>query len=406
MDNNLFFKIGEYTVGEYISFDLSVIDNEISRLLFTENDFYKEIENEDFSCGFRTTAKICKKRLEIFGITIQKAEKDFNRVKNNIIEYSNEGENSCPHDHFYNRKKNSLEKIDYSSYINAIRKIVNENIYDQNKFFSDNYLEALEGNRCFFHDFNSSSYQEISYWIYSMLSVVSDDTIISLECWDFLDSIDDDYPIEIKKRTPIIVLTEGKTDTEFIESSLRLLYPDIAPYYRFIDYDNVKISGGASYLVHTVKVLIGTGVVNKTIALFDNDIAGKSEMKTLKDITLPLNMKIAQYPDINICNLYPVVSVNGTIHTNVNGIAGSIEMYFGKDVLKNNDNKLYPVYTSKYEHNNKQYQCAFGDEVKKNVQREFRNKLKKAESNLNELDFSDMELILHQIMHIWDNCED
>lgn len=46
----------------------------------------------------------------------------------------------------------------------------------------------------------------------------------------------------------VIVLTEGFTDKQALEGSLRLLYPHLAEYYSFMDFDGAKAPGGAGVL--------------------------------------------------------------------------------------------------------------------------------------------------------------
>ena len=44
----------------------------------------------------------------------------------------------------------------------------------------------------------------------------------------------------------------------------------------FMDFEGVRIGGGAGSLVNIVKAFAGAGIVNRTVALFDNDTAARA----------------------------------------------------------------------------------------------------------------------------------
>ena len=108
-----------------------------------------------------------------------------------------------------------------------------------------------------------------------------------------LKNLKGDYPANSK----IIILTEGTTDTDVLEPSLKLLYPHLCEYYSFMDF-GLKPQGGAGHLMNIVKSFAGAGIENKIIALFDNDTAAHSTVKSLKKIDIPSNIRIAHYPNM------------------------------------------------------------------------------------------------------------
>jgi hypothetical protein len=69
---------------------------------------------------------------------------------------------------------------------------------------------------------------------------------------------------------PIVVLAEGRTDIEFLESALRLLYPHLIDLIRFMDFGQ-RPQGSAGTLANTAKAFAAAGVANRVVALFDND---------------------------------------------------------------------------------------------------------------------------------------
>ncbi len=82
---------------------------------------------------------------------------------------------------------------------------------------------------------------------------------------------------------PIIVLTEGSTDTEFLREALRILYPHLADLITFLDYSQ-RPESSASALARTVKAFAAAGIVNRVVALFDNDAAGIKELRSIDQV--------------------------------------------------------------------------------------------------------------------------
>src|SRR6185369_15919500 len=153
-----------------------------------------------------------------------------------------------------------------------------------------------------------------------------------------------------------IILTEGRTDSRFISESLKLLYPHLAEYFSFMDFENARVSGGAGNLANLVKAFAGAGIVNKTIAIFDNDTAGDAAMLTLRSVTLPDSIRVLRLPDSEFLLTYPTIGPSGATPMNVNGRAASIELYLGADVLRDENGELLPVQWTGYEPALQKYQ--------------------------------------------------
>lgn len=154
----------------------------------------------------------------------------------------------------------------------------------------------------------------------------------------------------------VVVLGEGSSDTRSIERALRVLRPHLAEYYSFMDFQNARAPGGAAALVATIKAFVGAGIVNRIVAFFDNDTAARSALRALRDVELPETVKVLHYPDAPWATDYPTLGPTGLVTMNVNGLAGSLELYFGQDVLKQNDGTLTPVQWRGYDEVLRQYQ--------------------------------------------------
>lgn len=168
-----------------------------------------------------------------------------------------------------------------------------------------------------------------------------------------------------------------------------------------MDFGELSLNGSASYLVHNVKSFIGSGINNKIIALFDNDTAGLKELKNLKKITIPDNIRIFSYPIIELANNYPTLGPTGKQNMNVNGLACSIEMYLGKDVLKNKSNEYIPIQWKGFDTGMRAYQGEVLE--KKLIQKRFEDKLKCQKDNKIILsNWIEMKILLELIMKAWD----
>ncbi len=358
--------------------DYPVFDNknwyypEIINSLFLPDDFINEkrkystrnslvwgdaYENEkgtfEFK-GYKQTVKVCRERLEIFGASYEKAKLDFQKAKKIS---SQEG--------FYDY---SLSSITYDQYLAEIKSIIDskEKTYDH---LNINLRESLTSGELGLYGLSLDSH------LYSILSVLSESDIVEYDLTDVINGgwvkINEAKNVDYEK---IIILTEGKTDVEFISNSIDKLYPHLKDYYHFIDFDEYKVESSASALVKLVTSFAAANVKHHIIALFDNDTAGLKEMKKLVSKTFTPNIKILRYPDITLAKKYPTVGPTGKKKMNVNGLAGSIEMYFGVDVLTRN-NELIPIQWKGFDDKEKKYQGEIAD--KNYVQDTFRNKLKK-----------------------------
>jgi hypothetical protein len=208
-----------------------------------------------------------------------------------------------------------------------------------------------------------------------------------LNAEDILQYDDEDIsPIhDISRR--IIVITEGSTDTLILERSLKLLYPHLANYFRFLDFKGTNIAGGASTLAHTVKAFAGVGIVNRIIALFDNDTGAEDALRTLSGITLPKNIEVLRYPEIDLAKNYSTIGPTGIAKMDVNGLAGSIELYLGNDVLTREDGSQIPVQWKGYVQSLQKYQ---GEIISKSeVQNKFLEKLRICENDVSMIDSFD-----------------
>ncbi len=187
---------------------------------------------------------------------------------------------------------------------------------------------------------------------------------------------------EHASRSKIIVLTEGRSDGWILSESMKLLYPHLCDYFSFMDFESARVEGGASHLAKIVKSFAGAGIVNKVVAIFDNDTIGQEAIRSLRQIKLPSNISVLRLPDFKELRKYPTIGPSGRRVMNVNGSAASIELYLGEDVLRENG-KLLPIQWSGYMPSMRKYQGSLLDADKHKIHKRFKDKLEKAKDRTN-----------------------
>lgn len=195
-----------------------------------------------------------------------------------------------------------------------------------------------------------------------------------------------------------ILITEGKSDTWIISESLTLLYPHLADQFTFMDFEGARVGGGAGSLANILKAFAGAGIVNKTIAVFDNDTAAEAAIRTLRNVSLPPNIVVLKLPDLESLRAYPTIGPSGPIPMNVNGMAASLELYLGIQALTDENGEMAPVQWTGYESNLRKYQ---GEVLfKEEIQERFRHRLEACTTNpqlLEVTDWSGIRAVLNAI---------
>jgi len=177
-----------------------------------------------------------------------------------------------------------------------------------------------------------------------------------------------------------------------------VLYPELSKYYYFLEFHSSNLKGGASALVHLVKGFVGAGIFNRTIAILDSDTAARDALRSLRDVSLPDTIRIITLPHLRLAENYPTIGPQGNINVDINGLACSIEIYFGVDVLSNIQGKLAPIQWKGYNAALQQYN---GEIItKREIQEKYRSLLDKVEMGqigIDECDWSGMKEIFQSI---------
>lgn len=168
-----------------------------------------------------------------------------------------------------------------------------------------------------------------------------------------------------------------------------------------MDFDVSNVRGGAPSLVATLKAFMASGIENRTIALFDNDTAAKSARKQLIGLNLPDHFRAISYPNYELLNSYPTIGPGGIQKLDVNGLAGSVELYLGRECIQDRVDQLYPVQWMGYMQDIDAYHGEVLNKTK--IQKMFFKKIKDCELNQNHIQIYDWEglhLIFDQLFNL------
>jgi hypothetical protein len=210
----------------------------------------------------------------------------------------------------------------------------------------------------------------------------------------------DHFSYSLANGSPPVVITEGSTDARVLQAVVRIRYPHLQSFIKFFDFAD-GAEGSAAAGVRTLKSFAAAGISNRVVLLLDNDTAARDALRTLRGTRLPKHYSTLHYPDIEVANSYPTLGPTGLSEMNVNGLAGSIEMYLGVDVLIGADGKLTPVQWRSYVEGAKAYQGEILD--KTGILKRFREKVRAAEADPSvaaEQDWSGLEAIIEKLIEV------
>lgn len=376
--------------------DKKVFDRKVSE---RNKIIWGNIEEDDVETAYeyQTTVEIAIERLEILGYSLSKTKKDFIESKSKEVQEQNDFL-EFPDEHSMNE-----------FYTDKIRLLQSSSFEDFKKAFIELRVKKVP----YYTTDKDYSISDLAKYL------VDDGWVLNFPCSDFgfyyrayLESCDKNalviqditevvnagyYNPEEEVITPIMktqekitILTEGPSDITILSKSIKLLYPHLFDYYNFKDFKVSNAQGSAHQLFLEVKALIAINHKENIIALFDNDGEGLKWFNELKKINIPKNFVVLVYPNIALLETYPTIENESK---NLNGIAGSIEMYLGKDILKEKEGFI-PVEI------NSQNTLHGVVKYKDNLQKKYYKKIKKCNSKTSSIDdynWDEMKLLLREI---------
>ena len=203
--------------------------------------------------------------------------------------------------------------------------------------------EAFKARLPYFEDYLDHAWSERSYFgtlvrflhPYTLLRLLAENTA-NLEAqlvWQYGPLVDSgwaeetDFVPAARRSQTYMLATEGKSDTDIIRSAFKLLYPEVADFFRFIDVSEGHPFSGTGDLVKFAKGLTKIDVHNRTVFLLDNDAEGVSALQKIRKMQLPVNMRALTLPALDAFNSFRTVGPDGETLADINGRAAAIECY-------------------------------------------------------------------------------
>ncbi len=361
---------------------------------------YPDINEEDTQ--FTQTITQLKQRLNLIGFTYSVAEKIFNEYKKEWLSNFNDDEN-------VDNDKSLFVSVDVEKISDEIGNMImnNECLFIDtqvtNQLIQGFAQECLEDNKT-----------DVRLFVRLAIEKLDNDIPVTYEFNDLINAgyyntknLNELYNVVIQDNQnvfsigeKIIILTEGKTDAEFIQDAMNLCYPHLADYYAFLDFSN-GYEGGAKTLSNNIKSFAAAGINSKIIGIFDNDSLGCGVFKSLqRNPMIPKNIKLFHYPNMEFTRSYPTkeIASDDIQFCDINGLACSIELYFGEDVLHDENGNLIPIQWGK----NSNVTARQGSIISKHkIQAKIRAKIcdAKLQSQLDKNEWKDIDHLLRMIFN-------
>jgi hypothetical protein len=370
-------------------------------------------EDDDINVVFYSApVRIVKDRLGLIGYSLANAKKAYSRyLEGEISKCEEKIEDS--HGDFFQSTLKTLRSMSLDRWLATLKEIHQKGLTHNNRYKRDDDDGSLIS-YMLRHDWYGFPGVDLNVALRLALEIIPADEDFAYDVTDLISSgyfdIEDDlveYSSNLSSQDYYnngkrIILTEGKSDTLILSESLKLLYPHLSDYFTFMDFDGAKVGGGAGSLANMVKSFSGAGIINKVIAVFDNDTAANAALKGLQKAKISNNIKVFTLPEIEILNDYPTIGPSGMANMNVNGLAGSIEPYLGKSVLTDEEGNLYPIQWTGLDRGLQKYQGEITEKDK--VQSSFKEQLKACQENnllIDNYDWSGIKTILEGIFNLF-----
>lgn len=358
---------------------------------------------------------VVRDRLDLFGYTAENVRSLFDQGRVGILrqleQRANKGQ-ALVSGYFENLQKEMevLNTISLEVWQENFIKIVARGLETDDRAMIDGPDQGTVLGYMLSHELYGFPYPDDAAFLRSIAEAMTEDVYLTYDLTDLISGkifhVDTDFVElvhgsarnEFSSQSRIVVLTEGSTDAWILSESLRLLFPHLRDYYSFMEFEGLRVGGGTGNLVNLVKAFAGSGIVNRTVAVFDNDTAGEKAIKSLSDLNLPSNIRLLKLPDLDFLRDYPTLGPTGKTRMDVNGLAASIELYLGSEVLSETSGSLIPVQWTGFDSSLGRYQGEVLD--KRRIQAKYKERLRRAKTNPNSLedeDWQHMRLVLKQV---------
>lgn len=399
--------------------DIKIYERKVGERIQVLHGREDEENEEEKAIQYLNSAGNIRDRLNVMGFTLNDSKERFEESKEESLSQLKEWldtdrfNNSSGMNETITNEIQILENNSFDDFIEAVKEIFEHNYgYDVKK---ENLPKGINPIIPYLLEYGNGldrfpyGYDQRTL-LRALLEVTPPDVLITYDITELIehgyyedepedvyDEVTGNLTFDYEIGEKFLILAEGTSDINIIRDSLELLYPHLTGYYSFMDFGASNASGSASALVASIKSFVGADIRNKIIALFDNDTAAESAISGLSRTQIPPNIKIKQYPNVEIAKDYPTIGPTGITNMDINGLAGSIEMYLGMDILLHEDNFI-PIQWKGYDSKLKKYQGEIIDKIK--VQKDFKKKIKECRndrSKINDADWKEMHELLQMI---------
>ena len=366
--------------------------------LFQKNDFkvvpYYYAEDDDKEAGevAQKTAlskplHSVKARLELLGYTLPAIKAIYNSMRQEDGRHALDGALTYSFSHF-----------------SKILKGVNANKFTPNLMYQDYDPGELVEKGIFqdiqFKDLavNKSEgmfFENIDPYLVLRLLAENPANLETEVIWRFQDLIEGGWYSESKIFEPLaqedkfLIVTEGSSDSIIIEKALRLLRPEIADFFYFVDMEKNYPFTGTGNLHNFCQGLSRIKIQNRILIVYDNDLEGVIKFEQTESLELPLNMRVMKLPNLSELTRFRTVGPQGSASVDVNGRASSIECFL--DLSFRERNPPWIQWTNFVEKRNS-YQGALNNKSK------YVRHFKKVRKLTDAYDFSKLDRLLSEVI--------
>jgi hypothetical protein len=281
-------------VRHFRASDKAIYRGKVKDLPFMRRYWTQDLDDDVVeSVYYRVPLPVVKERLELDGYTLPTAKAAFNAsIKSTVARMQESAER---HPELYADEIRIIRELTVEEWLNALRTIRADEI--KKEFFAQavgpattlieymaraNWYGYPGADRNVGLRLAMEVCDDKDELIYDLSDLVSAGYVSPNE--DHVADTISAYSEEFSTAGKIVILTEGRSDTRFLSSSLELLYPHLADYYSFMDFEEGRVPGGAGNLLNLVKSFSAAGIVNRVVAVFDNDTACQSAVQSLRPI--------------------------------------------------------------------------------------------------------------------------
>jgi hypothetical protein len=141
--------------------------------------------------------------------------------------------------------------------------------------------------------------------------------------WAHRDKIVADLAPELR----FLIVTEGSSDAKILAHALRILRPEVADFFCFVDMEEGYPFSGTGNLHRFCQGLVSIGILNRVLIVYDNDAEGSARYVATRRLTMPSNMRVMKLPDLPEFECFRTIGPNGVGTDDINGRAAAIECY-------------------------------------------------------------------------------